>query len=150
MCVFYRVCDRSGLLSLFFSRYSVPRAQAAHARICVKQRVGVREQCSLHRNIPAQARERETVREGDSTDEPSTHFLSCARGGALPRDSGEHREQSRAPAAKERYVNLRTNINISYINIQMGRVDSQSMLILASWVYRLNIRVICVHIFPSA
>ncbi len=145
MCIL--PCVTVQVFSLFLSRYSVPREQLRprEARgFASNPCVGVREQCCLHRNIPAQ--ERETVRKRDSTDdEPSTHFLSFSRGGALPRDSGQHREQSRSPAAKERYVNPRTNINISYIDIQVGRVENQSMLIWARWVYRLNIRVICMH-----
>jgi len=80
----------------------------AHARICVKPARGSERAMQLTSEYP-RTRERKTAREGDSTDESSTHFLSCARGGALPRDSGEHREQSRAPAPKERYVNLRTD-----------------------------------------
>ncbi len=56
---------------------------------------------------------------------PSREAERCLETAASTGSSRAHH------AAKERYVNPRTNvnINISYIDIQVGRVENQSMLI---------------------
>ncbi len=145
MCIL--PCVAVQVFSLFLSRYSVPRAQCCPHEDLRQAGTWEWESNAVYIGISPHKRKRDSAKEKSysTDDEPSTHFLSFARGGALPRDSSQHRDYSRAPAAKKRYVKPRTNINISYKDIQIGRVESQSMLIWARWVYRLNIRVICMH-----